>query len=90
MHRKKRRAVIKPGMSLSAMLKIRPWNSLIKNFHVLTLDIAMARTGFSGQHIKRLCADGKMGHFTRGPKGQYFFLPEHIDGVFKTMIPVAR
>ena len=52
---------------------------------LLTIYGAAKASGYSPQHLRRLCADDKIAHLRRGH--QYFFTQEHVHALFQYTAP---
>jgi hypothetical protein len=82
-----------PCEKLTAMLSHRTFKDLLEQKHVLDVQDLAARTGYTPQHVRVLCRQGKIDCIKRGygassaqadEEFQYFFLPEQAAGLFAT------
>ena len=80
----KKRAAFNVHDTIEDMLDVKPFDELLKDGDIFDIDGAHKITGYSVQHLRRLCQQGKIEHVERG-EAQYFFLPRHLKGVFKTV-----
>ena len=72
--------------TLEDLLKRKSFDQLLKDGDIFDIEVAAAKTGYSPQHLRRLCAGGKIGCIARGDS-QYYFLPEHITAIFSIREP---
>jgi len=86
---KSKNSNIKPGMSLEEMLKVLPFNDLVEEGFILGVEAVAARTGYTPQHLRRLCADEKVDHIKQGNMPRYYFLPHHVNALLK-LVPVKK
>jgi len=73
-----------PGTSLEDMLKTgKTFDELLRDGNIFDTETAAQRTGFSEAHIRRMCAADppQVKHIKRNGNA-YFFLPEHLSGLF--------
>mgnify|MGYP003393732467 CR=1 FL=1 len=61
---------------------LKPFEDRLRDGELCDVHTAARLTGYSEQHIRRLCADDELPHIRRNDS-QYFFEPEHIKAVFK-------
>lgn len=82
---------LNPARKLKAMLEFKSFDTLIEHGDLLNAQMFAARTGYTPQHVRRLCREGKISCIKRGYQGkspqadeefQYFFLPEHVTAFF--------
>lgn len=80
-----------PTERLDAMLKYRTFKDLLEQKQVLDVQDLADRTGYTPQHVRVLCRQGKIDCIKRGygaqssiadEEFQYFFLPEQAAGLF--------
>ena len=83
---------LKPGMTVDEMLKHRTLPELLEAGYVLDIKRAAALSGYSAPHLSRLCHNKRIKHVARKPEGaeewRFYFLPEHVRGIFETVEPV--
>jgi hypothetical protein len=76
---------MKPDEKLSAMLKHKTFEQLLKDGDLYDANGAAQRSGYTPQHIRRLCrTPTRLDHLTRGAgeDAQLYFLPEQLDALF--------
>lgn len=72
----------KQAARVAQLLKTKTFDQLLKDGIVLDIEGAAVLTGYSVQHMRYLCANRKVEHFTRGGTQYYFFKDELIAKVF--------
>lgn len=76
----------KPGTSLEEMLRVKTFDELLKDGDVFDVQGAANRSGYTPQHIRRLCREGRLAHIDRGPSPDevaFFFTLEQLSGLFR-------
>lgn len=71
---------------LETMLRSKTFEQLLIDGDIFDVKGASDRSGYTMQHIRRLCREGRLAHINRGlndEEVQFFFLPEHLTGLFK-------
>ncbi len=72
--------------------KIKSFESRLKSGEIIDIRAMADRTGYSEQHLRRLCHAKKIAHLSRDPKKlepivrggkQFFFIAESVDDVLK-------
>lgn len=80
-----------PEQKLELMLEHRTFKELLAQGHVLTVGGFADKTGYTPQHVRVLCREGKIDALKRGygaasaiaqEEFQYFFLPEQVTALF--------
>lgn len=78
-------AALTPTQKLDAMLAYKPFEQLLKDGDILDVQGASQRSGYTPQHVRRLCREERLACIPRGlnpEEVQFFFLPEQIKGLF--------
>jgi len=63
------------------MKSLKTFDQQIKDGDLFDIERAAKLTGYSVQHVRRLCHDRRIGHVRRGP--QFFFTQQHIKNAFQ-------
>lgn len=77
---------MEPNQKLAAMLQYKTFNQLLKDGDVFDVQDASDRSGYTPQHIRRLCREKRIAHIDRGPTPEevvFFFLPEQLTALFR-------
>ena len=70
-----------PLEKLEKLLRGKPFAELLSEGIILDVKRVMEMTGYTRQHISKMCLEGKLPHFSRA-EGLYFFFPEDIKALF--------
>ncbi len=76
----------KPGTSLEEMLRVKTFDELLKDGDVFDVQGASDRSGYTPQHIRRLCRENRIAYIERGPTPEevvFFFTLEQLNGLFR-------
>lgn len=87
--RAKPKTKIVVGMTLPEMLDLKPFGQLVEDGHVFVVDYVAKRTGYTVQHIRRLCHAKKIPHVVRGGL-QYVFLPLHVEQICQSVFKSVK
>lgn len=74
-----------PDTSLEQMLQSKSFEQLLADQDVFDVQGASHRSGYTPQHIRRLCHEDRLPHIRRGVNAevvQYYFLPEQLRALF--------
>ncbi len=74
-----------PAERLEQMLRFKSFDEMLLAGDILDMTAAIARTGYTRQHLARLCRDGRIEYIGRGvaeKEIQYFFFPGAIKALF--------
>lgn len=76
-----------PTQKLDAMRVHKSFAELLNDGNIFDVQGASQRSGYTPQHVRRLCREERLGAITRGLPGapeevQFFFLPEQLDDLF--------
>lgn len=77
---------MEPNKKLVAMLQYKTFDQLLKDGDVFDVQGASDRSGYTPQHIRRLCREKRIAHIDRGPTPEevvFFFLPEQLTALFR-------
>ncbi len=78
---------MKPTEKLEAMLKHKTFEQLLAANDILDVQGASQRSGYTPQHVRRLCRENRLDHIRRGlveEEVHFFFLPEQVKNLFTT------
>lgn len=81
-----------PTQKLEAMLEFKSFEELLNEGWILDVQGASQRSGYTPQHVRRLCREERLGCIPRGlnkEEVQFFFLPEQISSLFSNRRPRA-
>ena len=76
---------LKPESKLDVMLAHKPFEQLLKDGDLFDVQGASQRSGYTPQHVRRLCREERLDHLTRGLNDEevhFFFLPEQLKALF--------
>lgn len=74
------------GTTLAEMLQVKTFGQLLKDGDVFDVQGASDRSGYTPQHIRRLCREKRVDHIDRGPTPDevvFFFTLEQLNGLFR-------
>ena len=77
---------LSPVEKLEQMLVFKSFDALLATGEVFDVLAVVDRTGYTRQHIYRLCREGKLECITRGANPEeitYYFLPDQVSALFK-------
>lgn len=80
-------AALNPTQKLDAMLAYKTFEQLLKDGDILDVQGASQRSGYTPQHVRRLCREDRLGHIRRGlveEEVHFYFIPDQIKGLFTT------
>jgi hypothetical protein len=75
-----------PHKKLDAMLEHKSFTQLLTDGDIFDVQGASDRSGYTPQHIRRLCREKRIAHIDRGPTPEevvFFFLPEQLTALFR-------
>jgi hypothetical protein len=70
---------------LDVLLKTKSFDRLLADGDIYDVRGASQRSGYTPQHVRRLCKEGRLEHFTRGvnkDEVHYYFFPEYLTALF--------
>ena len=76
---------LKPTQKLDVMLAHKPFEQLLKDGDLFDVQGASQRSGYTPQHVRRLCREERLDHLTRGLNNEevhFYFLPEQLAALF--------
>ena len=75
----------KPTEKLVLLLQFKPFEQLLKDGDLFDVQGASQRSGYTPQHVRRLCREERLDHLTRGlndAEVHFYFLPEQLEALF--------
>ena len=72
--------------TLSEMLQVKTFDQLLKDGDIFDVQGASDRSGYTPQHIRRLCRERRIAHIDRGPTANevvFFFTAAQLTALFR-------
>lgn len=74
-----------PTQKLDVMLAHKSFEQLLKDGDLFDVQGASQRSGYTPQHVRRLCRENRLDHLERGlndAEVHFYFLPEQLKALF--------
>jgi hypothetical protein len=86
-------AALTPTQKLDAMLAYKSFEQLLNDGDILDVKGASQRSGYTPQHVRRLCREDRLDHIRRGlveEEVHFYFLPSQIASLFSSRNKTSR